>query len=327
MKKLISMVFLALFFFQAAVSLPAERPLRYAVPGPDVVFLPLWAAKETGLFDKHKVAVDLVYVGASPTALSAALAGEIDILTGVTGAISTYLQGYRDLAVFGGLSNALTFKIYAQPSIHDVSMLRGKRFGVTRFGGTIDFAVRYFLRSSGLNPSKDLTFIQVGKTADLVSALKAGSTDAAGVPVPLDTLLKKMGFREVADLAKSGARYATASFVARRQFLIDNRSRMEGFIKAVVESTSFIKKNRREALQILSKHTRIDDLETLGEGYDQFVKIWPRAPEIKPEDLMLPLEQVAEGNPKARDIDPSALIYGRLVEDVIKSGFVEQVYK
>ena len=49
-------------------------------------------------------------------------------------------------------------------------------------------------------------------------------------------------------------------------------------------------------------------------------------PEILPEDLKLVLEELAETNPKAREIDPAELIYGSVVKDVVASGFVERLY-
>jgi hypothetical protein len=54
--------------------------------------------------------------------------------------------------------------------------------------------------------------------------------------------------------------------------------------------------------------------------------IWPKVPEIQPEDLKLVLEELAEANPKAREIDPAELIYGSIVKDVVASGFVEKLY-
>ena len=69
------------------------------------------------------------------------------------------------------------------------------------------------------------------------------------------------------------------------------------------------------------------DLKVLTQSYDYHVRaIWPRVPEILPEDLQLVLEALAEANPKAREIDPVQLIHGATVKDVVASGFVEALY-
>jgi ABC-type nitrate/sulfonate/bicarbonate transport system substrate-binding protein len=247
---------------------------------------------------------------------------------GGVGGIASYLQGYRDLALFGSLNNRLNFFIYAHPSIVDASGLRGKRFGVSRFGGVGDFAARYFLKRARLDPRKDVSFLQVGSQSEMTPALARGTIEAGVVSVPQNFTVKKLGFKELADLTQSGARYASNAFLAKRQFLIDNQARMESFLKALIESIHFIKTKRLEALSILSRYTRTTDPEALNITYDEYVqKVWPQIPDIQPEDLTAVLEQQAETNPKALEINPADLIHDALMENVVRSGFVKQVYR
>jgi hypothetical protein len=56
-------------------------------------------------------------------------------------------------------------------------------------------------------------------------------------------------------------------------------------------------------------------------------KVWPQIPDIQPEDLTAVLEQQAETNPKALEINPADLIHDALMENVVRSGFVKQVYR
>ena len=90
----------------------------------------------------------MLYVGSSPISLAALFSDELDVLAGGgTAAPTAYLQGFRDLALFSTLDHRFAFKIFTVPSIVDVAGLRGKRYGVTRFGGSLDFASRYFLKT------------------------------------------------------------------------------------------------------------------------------------------------------------------------------------
>ena len=328
-KKTLLALSLAWVLVQAAAALSAEKSLRVSFAAPATTYLPLWAAKDAGFFDKHKLTVELVHIGSSPIAVSALLAGETDILGGGgTVGPTLYLQGNRDLAFFARLNNKFVFAIYAHPSITDVAGLRGKKFGVTRFGGTMDFATRYFLRNSGLDPRKDLYLIQIGQVPDILRALLSGSIDAGTVSFPHHIVAKKEGFREITNLSKSGTRYASTAFLAKRSFLLNNKPGMENFIKAVTEAIHYVKTNRNESLRILSRYTRITDMDVLGQDYDFHVEnIWPRVPEIVPEDLKLIIEELAERNPRAREIDLSQLIYGDLVKEVVKSGLADRLYK
>jgi len=225
------------------------------------------------------------------------------------------------------MNSKFVFSVYAHPSIANMAGVRGKRVGVTRFGGTMDFATRHFFRQNGFDPGREVTMVQVGRVPDILSGLIAGSLDVGTMAFPYDIKAKEGGFRELADLSQSGARYASSSFLARRQFLVQNKARAEGFVRAIIEAMQFIRIRRDDGIKILARYTRMSDMKVLAQTYDYHSRvIWPRVPEILPEDLKLVLEELAEANPKAREIDPAELIYGSIVKDVIASGFVEKLY-
>jgi NitT/TauT family transport system substrate-binding protein len=309
-------------------TLAQRKTLRVSYPAPATVYLPLWVASDAGLFKKNGVEVELVHVGSSPIAMAAYLAGEIDILGGGGSAgPNAYLRGQRDLVFFGSMNSKFVFSVYAHPSIANMAGVRGKRVGVTRFGGTMDFATRHFLRQNGFDPGREVTMVQVGRVPDILSGLIAGSLDVGTMAFPYDIKAKEGGYRELADLSQSGARYASSSFLARRQFLVQNKARAEGFVRAIIEALYFIRTKREDGMKILARYTRMSDMKVLAQTYDYHSRvIWPRVPEILPEDLKLVLEELAEANPKAREIDPAELIYGAIVKDVVASGFVEKLY-
>jgi NitT/TauT family transport system substrate-binding protein len=309
--------------------LAAERPVRVAYPAPAAAFLPLWTAKDAGLFDKHNVPVEIVAVGSSTRGIAATVADHIDILAGGgTGGVAAQLQGYSDLALFANVIQTFVFSVYTTPSITQVSQLRGKRMGVTRFGGTLDFAARHYLKRNGLEPGKDVSFVQIGAMPDIVVAIVSGAIESGTIGVPQSFLAKKQGLRELADLSEMGARYALAAFVAKRSFLRENHDFMVRFTRAVVESLHYLRTRPKEGMEILRRHTRIDDPEILKPAYDLHAfKLFPRVPEIYPEDLKLVLEELALTHPKAKEAAPADFIDDRAVKEVIKSGFVDRLYR
>lgn len=312
----------------AAPALAQHKSVRVSYPAPSTVYLPTWVANDAGFFRKNGVDVELVHVGSSPIAMAAFLAGEIDILGGgASSGPNAYLRGQRDLAFFASVNNRFVFSIYGPPTMSTLSAARGKRVGVTRFGGTMDFATRHFLRLSGLDPARDLAIVQVGRVQDILSALMAGSVDVGTMAFPYDIKAREAGYRELVDLAQSGVRYASSSFLARRQFLAQQKPRVEGFVRALIEAVHFIRTRRDEGIKILARYTRLSERKVLEETYDFHSRvIWPRIPEMQPEDLKLVLEELAGTNPKAREIDAGELIYGGAVKDVVATGFVERIY-
>ena len=312
----------------AGLSSAAERPLRVAYPAPAGAFLPLWAAQDAGIFKKHGLAVELIAVGSSTRGVAAMVSGDIDILAGGgSSGVTSQLQGYTDIALFANVIQSFLFSVMVQPSITDAAQLRGKRMGVTRFGGTLDFVARQYIKRHGMEPGKDVSFVQIGAMPDIVVALATGAIESGVIGIPQNFLAKKQGLRELADLSENGSRYALAAFVAKRSFLSENHEIMVRFIKAQVEAIHYLKTRPREGMEILKRYTRIDAPDILKPAYDIHIKLFPRVPEIFPEDLKLVLEEVALTNPKAKGANPASFIDGRAVKEVIASGFVEQLYR
>lgn len=312
----------------ASVASAAERPLRVAYPAPAGAFLPLWAAQDAGIFKKHALSVELIAVGSSTRGIAAMVSGDIDILAGGgSSGITAQLQGYADMALFGNVIQSFLFSVMVQPSITNVSQLRGKKMGVTRFGGTLDFAARYYLKRNNLDPGKDVSFVQIGAMPDIAVAVATGAIESGVIGIPQNFLARKQGLRELADLSESGARYALAAFVAKRSFLSDRHEPTARFMKALVEAIHYLKTRPKEGMEIMKRYTRIDAPDVLRPAYDLHIKRFPRVPQIFPEDLKLVLEEVALTHPKAAAANPATFIDDRAGKEVVKSGFAEQLYR
>jgi NitT/TauT family transport system substrate-binding protein len=307
----------------------APASLRVAYPAPTASFLPLWAAHDAGFFKKHDLAVEVIQVGSSTRGMAAMLAGQVDILAGGgTGGLIAQLQGYTDLAIFGTNVHTWVFSVYTVPAIKEIAQLRGKKFGVTRFGGTLDFAARYFLKGQGLDPGKDIALIQVGTSADILTALANGVVESGMMSVPYLFIARRLGLRELVDLSQSGIRYAQAALVAKRSFLRDKRDVMQRFIKSLIEATHFLKTRPADGMKVLGRYTRTDDEDILKQAYHYHVdRLLSRVPDIRPDDVRLLLEEAALTNPKARGANPQDFIDEGPVREVVRSGFVEQLYK
>jgi NitT/TauT family transport system substrate-binding protein len=321
---------LAIFLFTAsgALSHGAERPLRVAYPAPAGAFLPLWAAQDAGIFKKHGLSVELIAVGSSTRGVAAMVSGYLDILAGGgSSGVTSQLQGYTDMALFANIIQTFLFSVMTQPSITNISQLRGKRMGVTRFGGTLDFAARYYLKRYGMEAGKDVSFLQIGAMPDIAVAVASGAIESGVVGIPQNFLAKKQGLRELADLSEIDARYALAGFLAKRSFLSENHDSMVRFMKTLVEATYYLKSRPKEGMEILKRYTRIDAPDIIKPTYDLHVKLFPKIPEIFPEDLKLVLEEVALTNPKAKGANPASFIDDRVLREVAKSGFAEQFYR
>jgi hypothetical protein len=122
----------------------------------------LWVAEDAGIFDKHNIQAELLLITSASKMVQAMLGGDVPFAAaGGNAAVDANLSG-ADMVMLGVLAKVPAFYIMAMPEIKTIEDLRGKAVGVTRFGSSTDFTMRYLLRKHGLNPDRDVTMIQAG---------------------------------------------------------------------------------------------------------------------------------------------------------------------
>src|SRR5918999_2966540 len=73
-----------------------------------------WIAQDAGLFKKHNLDFQLVYIPSSGVATAALLGGDVEIaLAGGVGIVRAFAQGACDLVFIGGFKKAPNYSIVA----------------------------------------------------------------------------------------------------------------------------------------------------------------------------------------------------------------------
>ena len=180
---------------------------------------PFWIAQDLKLFEREGLRSELLYINAGPRAMAAILAGEVQVsLSGVNSIVSAFAQG-GDPVALAGTVNTINVSLFARPEIRTAEDLRGKKIGITRFGGLTDVAVVYALKRWNLQPGKDVAIIQIGDASSLLGALAGNSVQAAGLQAPFTIRAAQLGYRELIDLSKSGLQYQNTVVLSTRSFV------------------------------------------------------------------------------------------------------------
>jgi len=207
--------FLALIFAwpaQAQAQAPLEKlRLAYsAIGGSQASF---WIPYEAGIFRRHGLDVELLYVAGGGRAAQVVQSGEVPIGLFTGGAaINSNLAG-GDLVVIASSMNVMTFVVMARPEIKRAEDLKGKKVGISRFGSATDFGLRYAEEQWPVKRQRDFTVIQMGGVSDVYGALRAGALDAGVINAELAILARREGYRELVDIAKMGINFPTSSVV------------------------------------------------------------------------------------------------------------------
>ena len=326
---LMSVVVLLLTFpaTQSRAQTPVEKiRLAYsAIGGSQASF---WIPYEAGIFRKHGLDVELLYVAGGGRAGQVVQSGEVPIGVFTGGAVINANLAGGDLVVIASSMNVMTFSVMARPEIKRPEDLKGKKIGVSRFGSATDFGLRYVEDKWPVKRQRDFAVIQVGGVTDVYNALRAGALDAAVVNAELAILARRDGFRELADIAKMGINFPTSSAVTTRSFIKRNENTVRKFVRGFVEGVHFAKTQRGPAIKIMQKYLRSSDASMFDELYEMYImRNIPRIPWPSPESLKTVLDQMVETDPRVANLKPEQFIDALFFQELEKEGFIQKLWK
>jgi ABC-type nitrate/sulfonate/bicarbonate transport system substrate-binding protein len=176
-----------LFLALLARPLTASEKVSALYSAQSVSYSLPWIAQDAGLFRKHNLDAQLVYIPSSGIATGALLGGDVEIaLAGGVGIVRAYAQAATDLVFIGGFKNALTHSIVTKPDLTQPADLKGKKIGVTRLGSNSHYFAVQALRRMNLDAARDVAIIQAGGEPEIVAALVNGAIDAGSITTPAD---------------------------------------------------------------------------------------------------------------------------------------------
>ena len=326
--KKIFFVLSLLFLFTATPGYAAEglQKLRVAYAAITAAFSIPWVAKEAGIFQRHGLDVELVYIAAGSRAVQTLVGGSIDVAAiGGPAGVDAKLAGADTLYVAIPVNRVIVFTV-AAPQIQRVEDLRGKSIGVTRIGTVTDFFTRYFVRQAGLVPDRDVFIRQTGGLPETLAALKAGQVHAGTFGFPAVLHARAAGFRVLVDYATLGFRYPLSGVVVSQSVIRGRESAIRSFLMAHIEGVHRFRTDPAFAMNVIGKYTQTSDRNILEETQKVYASAFERVPYPDPEDLKLGLTQVSETNPRARGADPKDFVDPRLLHEIEASGFVKRLY-
>ena len=286
-----------------------------------------WIAQEAGLFRKNNLDFHLVYIASSGMVTAAMLGGDAEIsLTGGVGNVRAYVQGATDLVFIGSVKNVMTQSILAGAEIKRPEDLKGKKIGVTRIGSNTHYFTLQALRRFGLNPDRDITFIQTGGEFETLAALTKGLIHAATMTSPADAKAIALGFHYVVYGPELRIPYAATSFVTRRS-LIAKRPQVVGqFMRAMAEAAKILHTDREFTYKVLGKQLRVDDRKVLDAAYNEEIKALEPKLMITVDALQAILDEVSQLDPRAKKVKFQDLVDSRYLDEMEKGGFFDQLW-
>jgi ABC-type nitrate/sulfonate/bicarbonate transport system substrate-binding protein len=287
-----------------------------------------WVAEEAGFFKRHNLDFQLVFISSSSIVTAALLGGDAEMtLTGGIGNVIAYVRGSTDVVFVGGVKNTLTHSILAGANIKRPEDLRSKRIGVSRIGGNAHyFTIQALRRFNSMEAGRDFTFIQTGGEPETIAALVGGGIDAAVVTAPMDAQGIAQGYHYVIYGPDLKIPYSATAFVTKRSIIAKRPQVIGQFMRAMAEAAKLMHTDREFIFKVLAKYLRVTDRKILESSYSTEIKALEPRLAIKMESLQAILDEAAATDARAKKIKPQELVDSRYLDEMEKSGFLDQLW-
>jgi NitT/TauT family transport system substrate-binding protein len=304
-----------------------SEKLRVAMASISTSQVNLWVPLDTGLFKKHRLDVDLVFISGAPIVNAALLSGEVAIAQGGPApSIQTNLKGAGTYIILGN-TNRFPYQLVVAPNIKEVADLKGKRFAIARIGAADHSAVLFVLPRLGLHAEKELSLIAVGAVPSRFAALVNGSVAATLLIPPETTKARELGFRVLANFMDIDVDFQQNAIYTTKAFIDRKTDALRRFVMAYSEGIHYIHTNPKGTQQIMKKYLKGND-KAIEEAYTEVVlKAAPKIPYPTKSGLQTLMKFMAATTPEIANTKAEDFIDTRFVKELEDSGFYARLYR
>jgi NitT/TauT family transport system substrate-binding protein len=206
------------------------------------------------------------------------------------------------------------YYLIAQKDIRTVPELKGKRIGVSQFGGTSDLSARLALKHFGVEPGKDALLIQIGAEGTRMAALRAGSVAAIIVPVPAVAVLKREGFNEVSFVGDV-VEFASNGYTTTEQRIREHPQEVKKVVRALYRGLRYAKESPEGTIGVIQKEWKVD-AEIAKESYRAIVKALNEDGIINEKQLKVHFDIIRKSEKNIGEIPVEKVVDFRLLREV-----------
>jgi len=266
-------VLLAISVLSAQLSLAQERITLGLTTRNGSTSLPYVVAEEKGFFKAEGLNA-LIVIMQNQVVVNGVLSRHVDYGGTFSNFVGAAMSGAPVKIVMSVMDGADHFLV-TSPNIKRVEDLKGKTFGISSFGGTPHSEAIAILKKYGLNPDKDVTFLQVGGSSARYLSLESGSIQAAMIVPPFNHLAKKRGFNELLGFNDIMS-MPVGGLAVHMQKMKEKPDEIVKMIRALIKSLEYIRTRKPDILAIIDKQWGIKEADIRENMYKEMLGLFSR---------------------------------------------------
>ena len=311
---------------RASVEAQPLQKIRIGYPSISSRQAQLWVAKDEGIFRKHGLDVELIFLRGGQVAIQALTGGDPPLMT-VGNVIIANLQGH-DIVLVGAVENSYDQSVMARPgTMTRVEQLKGKRFGISGFGSATHNAALILFKKFNLEPNKDVTLVPTGTGPERLAAMNAGRIDATFFNPSEVPQAVKAGFVEIIQMADVDFEVQGSGLATSRSYIKAHREIVKAALKSYIEGIYHIFSNKQPALKSLAKYMRTNDAEVLDYSYQHYLKRTPKRPYPTMRGIQNLVDMSVGQIPQAKTAKPEQFVDLSFLQELEAEKFFDEMAK
>jgi NitT/TauT family transport system substrate-binding protein len=316
---------LSLVLFNAASSsVLAQQRHLHSSAGVGSNQLPMYVAKDLGLFEKYGLNVEMIVITGGARGLQALFGGSTHSANMAAMAPVRAVLSGGDIVIVGAILNKSLQKFVARKEIRKPVELRNKKIGVANFGGSSEFGALLALREWKI-PSEAISLVPAGGGRERLLALEAGGIDGTLLSYAEATMAAKKGMNVLAELTELVPEFPDRTIMVRRSYLEKERQSVKGFLQAISEAIVKMRTEREKTIASLVKHLRMDR-PLAEENYNMSREAYSFPPRVGRKGMqgVLDVIQQQTGRPKS-EFEMSRFVDESIIDELEREGFFKKI--
>jgi NitT/TauT family transport system substrate-binding protein len=303
----------------------AAEKLRVGFPSLATGLSPTWLAVKKGFWKIHGLDVELIYLSGGIT-IPSLLSNSVQIVVGSdTEAVIAMIKD-ADIIRLGVTTNSLGSSLVTRPDISSFAQLKGKTIGIGSRGfSSLEVRLSQLLLDNGINPEKDVKFLPLGGgPPSRVAALEKDVIVAAMITPPYDFVAVRSGMKI---FSKIDVPLIAGGINVMRPFVQKKRETLVRFLKGYMEAIQFLLTQKEETIRVFADYLNSRDSDVLNRFYEEISGRAEKDLRPDPKSVRFLLDFIGRRYPKAKSIGEYEYTDLSLLDDVRRSGFLQQLSK
>jgi ABC-type nitrate/sulfonate/bicarbonate transport system substrate-binding protein len=280
-----------------------------------------WLGAEAGLFKRRGIDMTLPAIAVGgPEAAAGLVRGDWEFAhTGTVPVAEEVLKG-RDTVILATPTSVFPMSfVMTRKEITQLAQLGGKKVGVLTDTGQTSVATRITIEKAGATA----VYLPLIKFERIYDALASGEIDAGALPIDL----RFSGQVRYGWNAFPMSFFDTPSiFATTRRLIASNRELVMNIMQGFVETIHLFKTRPAIVVPMLQRYMKIEDRRAAGELHAFYVPVFQKVPRPSFPEMEALREFLVAKYPAAVSLKESDIADSSFIDEVERSGFIDQLY-